>query len=178
MAIRKAKIEALALDLLQRCNEIQAPIDVERIALALGLIIRYEALQDSSLSGFLFREGEQNIIGVNADHSETRQRFTIAHEIGHYVLHGSSIHVDHAVHAVFKRDQRASEGVYREEIEANTFAAALLMPKSLLECDIQCLPDGVDVDDARFEIFAKRTYKVSPQAMTHRLTSLGYINNI
>jgi Zn-dependent peptidase ImmA (M78 family) len=59
----------------------------------------------------------------------------------------------------------------REEIEANRFAAELLMPVNLIEHDI----DRFDqIDDLAVSWFANR-YKVSPQAMQIRLTNLGHM---
>ena len=62
------------------------------------------------------------------------------------------------------------------EIEANTFAAELLMPKKLLERDLRENLDDIDLgDDASVGRLANR-YKVSISAMTFRLTNLGSIS--
>jgi Zn-dependent peptidase ImmA (M78 family) len=41
----------------------------------------------AGVSGILFRDGEHHVIGVNSAHPLARQRFTIAHELGHRALH-------------------------------------------------------------------------------------------
>ena len=77
------------------------------------------------------------IIGVNALHHPNRQRFTIAHECGHLILHKPQItkevHVDKALASpMLMRDSVSAAGVDEMEIEANLFAAELLMPKAIL----------------------------------------------
>ena len=66
--------------------------------------------------------------GVNSLHAPVRQRFTIAHELGHAVLHArEGIHLDQAFRLRF-RDQTSAMAIDPEEIDANSFAAELLMP--------------------------------------------------
>ena len=86
---------------------------------------------DGNESGFTLREGSRTIIGVNTRTSRKRQRFTIAHEIGHVVLHESPLIVDHSVRIDW-RDGVSSLGTQKQEIEANAFAAALLMPHRMV----------------------------------------------
>ena len=73
------------------------------------------------------------IIGVNALHHPNRQRFTVAHECGHLILHKAQItkevHVDKDF-PMLMRDSVSAAGVNEMEIEANVFAAELLMPGS------------------------------------------------
>jgi len=59
---------------------------VGRIARRLGVEVRYEPL-DGDLSGMLLSEEDRAIIGVNALHLKSRQRLTIAHELGRLALH-------------------------------------------------------------------------------------------
>src|SRR3954470_4270018 len=83
---------------------------------------------------FPYAAGEQPkqgryIIGINSSHPETRKRFTIAHEMGHLVLHQlDQVHVDKQF-LVKLRDDISSQAIDPHEIEANAFAAALLMPE-------------------------------------------------
>ena len=67
------------------------------------------------------------MIGVNEDHHSNRQRFSIAHEIAHFVLHHGDTYIDKGYRVHF-RDLESGSGTKREEMEANAFAAALLMP--------------------------------------------------
>jgi Zn-dependent peptidase ImmA (M78 family) len=113
------------------------------------------------------REGDKAILGVNRSHHLNRQRFTIAHEIGHYLLHeGDRIFVDRTYN-VSMRSSTSSLGTDTEEIEANTFASHLLVPDEFLAKD----PDAVDIDMEDEDSIRRlaRKYRVSPQAMTFRL---------
>jgi len=72
------------------------------------------------------------------------------------------------------RDERSSEGTDEHEIEANIFAAELLMPAAFLERDLEQL-DPADLLDEDGLISLAAAYRVSPQALTFRLANLGYI---
>lgn len=172
---REQLIKKKAAELLEENGITDAPVDVQSIAESLKISIRRTPTEDE-LSGFLLRkEGGPTLIGVNTNHHPNRQRFTIAHEIGHYVLHQhSDLHVDRVV--VKLRSELSSKGEDSEEIEANRFAAELLMPQVMLENDIQELPSS-DLNDERvIQQLAKR-YGVSANAMTNRLNTLGYISS-
>jgi len=66
---------------------------------------------------------------VNASDTQNRQRFTCAHEIGHYVRRGQD---PNRTSFVDYRDTLAGLGRDTDEIFANQFAAALLMPAPLV----------------------------------------------
>jgi Zn-dependent peptidase ImmA (M78 family) len=129
-----ARADSEAARLLQSAGFASIPIDIEKLADQLGATIVLETL-DSEVSGALYRLSENIIIAVNKDHPSTRQRFTIAHELGHFLLHqGRPVIVDHLVRAhVNLRDNRSSLATEREEIEANKFAASILMPPDLVK---------------------------------------------
>lgn len=163
------KIRDLVRDLLNKSNIISPPVPVDHIATILGSEIRYSPF-DGNLSGMIFRGEDRIVIGVNSIHHPNRQRFTIAHEIGHLWLHkGKEIYIDRSFR-VNLRDDVSSQGIDREEMEANRFAAELLMPYDMLMTDLE--GQEIDMEDAKdVEILAER-YKVSIQAMTFRLTNL------
>ena len=166
---RYAKIRREVQALLDKANVNASPVPVEAIATMLGArIVKYDF--NNEVSGILIRKGADIVIGVAKEQSKTRQRFTIAHEIGHLILHeGEEIHVDKDFR-VKLRSQISSAAIDVDEIEANTFAAALLMPEALLMKDIKKLE--IDFDDAsQIDNLAKR-YNVSGQAMTFRLLNL------
>lgn len=106
-----------------------SPLDVERLALALGFKIKREPMDDA-LSGYLQQEGGVWVIGVNAFHHPKRQRFTIAHELGHFFLHASK-------QATFvDRTLFRNEDSNPMEWEANGFAGELLMPSGEFKAQI------------------------------------------
>ncbi len=160
--------EKHASELLRDHGSIEAPVDVERLAKALGISVRYERL-DKDVSGLLLVENGVAKVAINELHHLNRQRFTLAHEIGHVLLHAGSDRV--FVDRRFFRNEWSSKGELREEIEANAFAAALLMPQSLVRQHLAADAGITDVDVFRL---ATR-FQVSEQAMTLRLVKLKYI---
>ncbi len=152
------------------------PVPINRIAKLRGLDIRKDKIPDSDISGFLFRRGVETIIGVNTSHPSTRQRFTIAHELGHVLLHESrpdELHVDRRFEVKF-RDSRSSLGTDIEEREANLFAAELLMPQRFIERDLRNA-SAVDLEDGAFVDKLAAQYGVSSQALIFRLSYLGFV---
>jgi Zn-dependent peptidase ImmA (M78 family) len=122
------------------------------------------------------RRGDEIVIGVNESQADVRQRFTIAHEIGHMLLHADQpLIVDHGFALIGLRRDDGAPGDQRE-IEANAFAAALLMPEKWVTAALR----GRDVDlsdDAEIQSLAKR-FGVSQQAMMYRLMNLGLLKNL
>ena len=169
IALARARAEQLVASL----SISEPPIDVIRIAKALGLRV-VEAELGADASGLLVTQpGDVCIVVHERDHKHLK-RFTIAHEIGHFVLrhqfeNGGRVHVDRGT-IVSYRGPRAGMGVDPKEIEANQFAASLLMPTALLRrrAPSRALSDR-DVEELA------RVFDVSEQAMTIRLTRLKMI---
>ena len=76
---------------------VTAPIPVEKIIKKLGIRIQFSPL-DQELSGMALVKDDISVIGVNALHHPNRQRFTMAHELGHHIMHHEqlqgTVHVD------------------------------------------------------------------------------------
>jgi Zn-dependent peptidase ImmA (M78 family) len=148
---------------------------VRGIAKKLGIsIIERPKLSKSgygTISGLLLRREGSTICILNKDHSPTRRRYSIAHEIGHFILHPpEESYID-----VAARSEKSSDGTDPREIEANAFAAALLMPEQLL---CQRVPRPLDVsfeDDAEKVNQLAKEFNVSTMAMTYRLLNLGLL---
>lgn len=173
MAIRRNKIEKIVEGLLADNGITEAPVPLPRIAKARGARIVVDSLE-GDLSGFLYRDKHENVIGVNTHQAPARQNFTIAHELGHLMLHDQEqLHVDHEFRVRLRNDV-SSKGTDDAEREANFFAASLLMPKSFLEKDLAD-KEFVDLFDDDFLRNLARKYGVSTQAMGNRLKNLGYI---
>ncbi len=94
------------------------------------------------------------IIFYNQDEPDYRVRFSIMHEFGHYVL-------DHKMN--LKRDDPL---YHKQEIEANCFAAQLLMPEQLLR---ECIHrhKNLSID------FIKKSFGVSDEAAINRKRTLA-----
>lgn len=153
------------------------PIDVERVAELLSIDVVYDYL-GPGVSGLLITNPNgASIVVQNRDHPN-RQRFSIAHEIGHHVLghqftDGDHVHVDRGNY-VSMRGPSASSGENEMEVEANQFAAALLMPSRLVRTRCRELTRGGLVFDQHISQLAA-DFSVSEQAMTIRLTTLGLL---
>jgi Zn-dependent peptidase ImmA (M78 family) len=166
--------EQRARQLLDRFGVKLPPVPVEELAQKLGARLSYEPLK-GNVSGMLYRrEGESPIIGVNSVHAYTRQRFTIAHEIGHLLLHpGRPVIVDKLVR-VNLRDKTSGLATDAEEIAANAFAAELLMPRRFVQAELtrRMSRRVVDADEWIVEELAG-VFQVSRQALEYRLNNLG-----
>ena len=162
-----------ATQLLRAARVKRAPVPVERLAHFVGAKIHFEPF-DGGISGLVHRPPQGPIIiGVNSSHARTRQRFTIAHELGHLILHRNELfHVDESPVIRF-RNEESSLATNAEEIEANQFASELLMPDHLLSKELSRLPGNMSAEDA-IPILARR-FQVSEQALTLRLTRSGVL---
>lgn len=175
MPVRRFKIQKLVNELLDEFSVSGPPVPVRRIARGRGARI-FQQGQEGDLSGFLFRRGKETIVGVNTRQAPVRQRFTIAHELGHLLLHDlDELHVDHGF-MVRLRSDISSLGLDNDEMEANRFAAELLMPIRFLKGDLERTELDL-TDDATLRSLAKR-YGVSAQALAIRLTGLGYLPTV
>jgi Zn-dependent peptidase ImmA (M78 family) len=175
MVRRIKKIREIVGQLLQNSMIMLPSVDVEAIARNQHIEIHKEDLK--GISGFIYKEGNQVTIGVNKNDPPNRQRFTIAHELGHFFLHSENpLHVDKSI-VIKLRDHVSSEAVNAEEIEANAFAAELLMPAKMIEEDFRHVNKALASEEDELDgIISKMAsdYRVSKQAMTLRLSNLGY----
>jgi Zn-dependent peptidase ImmA (M78 family) len=152
------------------------PVPVERLIQLRGARLAVRSLEDS-VSGFVYRDEGQPVIGINTVHPLARQRFTMAHELGHLILHNAlGVHIDERDFFLKFRDSAAAASDDREEREANLFAAELLMPREFLEKDATQLGEISLHDDGALRHLAKR-YGVSLQALLIRLTSLRLLEH-
>lgn len=166
-----SRVDNAARDLLSEFDVTTAPVDTFGLARHLGVVIVQSAMPED-VSGMLIREGNSSTIGLNIDqqHSRQRQRFTVAHELGHLRLHrGRPLIVDSAVR-VNMRDATSARATSREEVEANKFAALLLMPESMILSEVRKV-GGADPDEMRATL--ARRFNVSLEAMGYRLVNLG-----
>ena len=136
------------------------PLNIGAVAEFLGLEV-VEEIMDDDLSGYLeYRQGTW-VAGANALHHRNRRRFTIAHEIAHYVLHRDRAASFHD--RTFARRATSSDEMERE---ADRFAANLLMPEDSVR---EAIRKGATSVATLAEQFG-----VSALAMKFRVQSLGY----
>ena len=122
--------------------------------------LRYEQMQ-SNQSGYFRNVNGKWIIGVNQSHHKNRQQYTLAHELGHYILHKEK-NIDIVDTTFFRNNETDSL-----EYMANEFAAKLLMP----EDRVRNLVDNQGIKNIG-ELAEK--FEVSASAMKYRIVSLGY----
>lgn len=162
MAYTKRDIENMSEMILSELNLSNTnTVDVIKVAKELGFTVYKSKFERDDIDGIVINSNEEKSIHVNEDQIYQRQRFTIAHEIGHIVLH-------HDMEANYEMvDYRTSGGEFsQKEFEANSFAAALLMPKEKVT---QVWNDLRDVDDVA------DVFQVSKRAASIRLMNLELI---
>ncbi len=176
-------IEILTSDILKKAGIFNPPIDIKRVAKLSGVKVKVSDLGED-VSGFLAIKNGKALIAVNPDESRVRQRFSIAHELGHFHLHHGKSDVlfvskqkRHSLgQEVHYRDEKSSSGEYKKEREANGFAAAILMPEHMLRKAIEIIPPFFSIEEA-IKSLAK-TFNVSSIAMSIRLTRVGLISEL
>ena len=180
MRVRRQHIRNLVKEILLSNNIESAPVDIQKIAENLKIQIVEQNAEDE-VAGFLLKDFDSKnaLIGVNTHHHPNRQRFTIAHELGHYFLHDYvGVHFDSKTTGLrmYLRNEKSTTGTDLEEREANLFAAELLMPENLLRDDLADIEAVylIDDNDETIRNLAKQ-YGVSVRALTYRLANLGYI---
>ncbi len=112
------------------------PVFVEALPRILGIGYKKAYLHDD-ISGMIENVKSGFLITINANNVRTRQRFTLAHELGHYMLHrhliGDGVDDDRAYRSTSVGKYHNTQIGPDEEIEANKFAANLLMPRDRVE---------------------------------------------
>lgn len=142
----------------------ELPIDPVRIARTIGINV-YSAKLSPTLSGLVTRltpRGGTDMY-INSAQAPVRQRFTAAHELGHYFAVEAAADGKDRIF-VHRRDELAGCGTDSEEVFANQFAAELLMP----ETDVLRL-HGSGLGPLEL---AQR-FNVSLDAMNFRMKDLG-----
>lgn len=161
-------------ELLFATSVCDAPVDPIAIAEYLKIQVKKEFFV-GSLSGVLMRRHGEAVIAINASDSLKRQRFTIAHELGHFALdHKGDVFVDHTM--INRRDARSAAAIDNQEIEANAFAAELLMPSQMVLKNLnEILFINPDISEVELVSKLANIFNVSEQAMSYRLMNLGML---
>lgn len=171
--MRQEAIQRRAQILLKEQGVELWPVDVLKIVETLGLNILETLLPDDT-SGILEKsDNNKSTIFINKSHPLVRKRFTIAHEIGHYLLSSKNgIYVDKSI---FFRDGKSQQAVDADEMIANCFAAELLMPKNFVKKALaKFINNGfIDSGDDVVQKLAEE-FKVSATAMSIKLQSMNF----
>ena len=112
---------------LARDAGLSPPVDIEELLGWRGLALDIEHEWPAALCARYY--SAERRIAVNGKHSRVRQRFSISHEVGHFVLGHDQVDIDHGVAAIFGDEDESYAVVGDIEQEANAFAVELLMPR-------------------------------------------------
>lgn len=175
--IAREKIHDAVHALIDESHVTSYPIPVEQIAVAQSIqVVRAKA--NWTEAGFLLRDGERTILGLNSRHSSQRQRFIIAHVLGHWSFHHQvPLIVDHSVSLPNQHGRIASNASDTQEIEANRFGVELLMPNRFV---VDALSTMMTVGvGSRADLIAglAAQFEVSPDAMSCQLINLGALSH-
>lgn len=159
-----AKGRASVVDEARRSIAKEGAVDVVELADRLGLEVYQESLPDSSSGYIEYKDGDTYIV-INENHPLTRQRFTIAHELGHYVHDFDKL-------KELGRLDRSKEKISNEvEIVADTFAANILMPENETKILVKKLNDS-KISAEVIEKIAEH-FRVSRSMAIVRIRELG-----
>ncbi len=168
--MRRQEIEARARGLLETHGLLDLAVDPIALANQLGVKVYNAKFGEADVHGLLAVRGGVAAIYVNADDPPVRKRFTVAHELGHMVLHlagGDAEFIDNADSFRSTIDPEAGwTDARRKEWEANAFAAELLMPEPLVRRRWSEIRDIEGMS---------RWFQVSRPAMDIRLETLGLL---
>ena len=144
------------------CLDVKGNLLLDKIAEKFQIKVVYEDLP-STVSGYLRSKDGQYVIGINSKHHKKRQRFTLAHELGHFCLHKEKDGNDVVFEdEIFYRIENSSSIEYA----ANEFASRLLIPQNRLEDKLnEGMTDLKELADY---------FEVSQDAMRYRVISLNY----
>jgi Zn-dependent peptidase ImmA (M78 family) len=166
-------------DLVRSSLKLSLPYDPEIAVKELGGRI-IQDVDDMAVDAYIKKEGEDSfVINLNGKKPFLRERFTIAHELGHLFLHMGFL-IDKELWK--SQDEEFQDSAYyryrmsgkysQEESEANEFAAAFLMPRDAFRKQIY---ENLS-NNNRIDIHAIAEYfKVSPSAVLTRAKWLGYV---
>lgn len=143
------------------------PIQLGALAKELGLTVKLSTLKPG-VSGKIYKENNSYTIKINRHETRERQRFTLAHEISHFLLHRDII--DQSEGGIIDNVLYRSGAPEQIEFEANRLAADMLMPRKIVSQKLDAL--GAPVSEEVIEYMAQ-IFQVSKAAMEIRLSPLS-----
>ncbi|MEG1349773.1 MAG: ImmA/IrrE family metallo-endopeptidase [Hafnia sp.] len=164
--------------------KVKAPIDVDDLAKFLNVQVKEDRslALENAIGQISFHDGDEAVVSINQQQNsyEARRRFTLAHGLGHFCLHGDKIKNGHKNSR--KTMSKGASYWDTKESEATSFAAQLLMPSQLV------LDHGREIIDefkARIAVAAMPAsvftaclaslFKVPNNEMAYRLKALDII---
>jgi len=184
---QKYPLEMAAKVLLEQTGINTYPINVWEIARKLGFKIFDAKFDDKNVSGMMFDKSEtpdvlididkeaKRAIILNKAESKENQAFTVAHEIGHFVLHVDETNdFFEAFHVTREKDEnQLTEQEKTKKIQedvADKFAAMLLMPSDVFKYHIETSPNKNNRETLEKEL--SEAFLVSSKAVKKRFEEL------
>ena len=123
-------VKQIVQNVLERCftGEPSYPMNLDKVADSFNLPIYEKSLKRELAGCFIAKNGESAIV-INESDPVVRKRFTIAHELGHFISYKLQDKPQSIIYD--ERGALATMGTDPEEIFANKFAAELLMPENI-----------------------------------------------
>lgn len=143
-----------------------APVRLSQLAKALGVPVKAATLAPG-ISGEIRPDGESFVIRVNRHDPSKRQRFTVAHELSHFLLHVDQINTGISDDVLYR-----SSLSDRREAQANRLAADILMPDDLVRTSVE---EAQEKGVGDLVLFLAEQFSVSEGAMHIKLEQLGVI---
>ena len=109
----------------------EPPVNIADIAKNYGLSIKEVTIEQPTVAGFI--DPQSKTIYVSSSDSPARKAFTVAHELGHWLLHGDKLVSEPNKYAILYRQPLGESNKDPIEKQANCFAANLLVPKKFLD---------------------------------------------
>ena len=166
--LRGMKAGEAASSILRQQGIEALPVSPFEVAERLGIpVFQWELPHE--VSGIFVLNSGKACIGVNQDHPYVRQRFSVAHELGHFVFHDKKdlfvdfLEIDIAANAMDENEQK-------QEMVANWFAADLLMPQEWVRKDFR------EYGEDNLTLMAQK-YEVSEQALWFRCVNLKLVGS-
>lgn len=167
--------EILAHEILESYNINSIPVNPLHIAKKLGIKVYSQSFityNGDKVSGAISKSSNNDVrIIINEADSYKRKRFTIAHELGHFFMHMNNEEEYERVDMLKATGYNTRN---QEEIEANNFAAALLMDKYMIYENFDVVKNFKLSTTKTIEYLADQ-FEVSRQDMEYRLINLGLI---
>ena len=163
--------QALLTKILQHKSPTGDAIDVVKLANTLGMEV-YAIQEPSEFNSQLMYQADTNAftIQVNSAHPINRQRFSIAHEIAHFIKHAPIVKERQSIDRAkvfFTADKKLED-------EANKLAAEILMPKELVVGSLKKTATAQSFITAETLKQVAEKFKVSVAVALLRLRDLGY----
>lgn len=153
------------------------PVPVDTLVQQCGIRRAGKKHEGTHAIGFTVRDALGSVIlGVNSAHGRPRQRFALAHGLGHALLHEYDLCVDHAIRAP-NGLPAGSTATMTQERAANRFAAELLMPEAAVMRELAAWLGGRTTasDRERLVTDLHKLFQVPYEAMAFRLVDLAVL---